>query len=145
MSGFAIIDRPIDSAAWRARLAHPQAGGIVVFEGVVRDHHGGRSVRYLDYQGYAPLAERVGTEILAAARARWGLLVALGCHRVGHLPIGETAVWIGCAAVHRAEAFAACAWIMDAVKARVPVWKRETYADGSVVWAPGNIMRAEGP
>lgn len=145
MDDYQVTDRPIDLAAWRRRLDHPQAGGLVIFEGVVRDHHQGRAVRHLDYQGYAPLAVRTGQEILAAARARWPLLAALGCHRIGHLEIGEAAVWIGTAAAHRAEAFAACAWIMDEVKARVPVWKRETFADGTVEWSQGTILRTEAP
>jgi molybdopterin synthase catalytic subunit len=140
MDDFVITDRPIDLAAWRRRLDHPQAGGLVVFEGVVRDHHQGRSVRHLDYEGYGPLAVSTGRAILGQAQARWPLLAALGCHRVGHLEIGEAAVWIGVAAAHRAEAFAACAWIMDEVKARVPVWKRETFADGTVEWAPGSVL-----
>lgn len=143
MADFAITQQPIDGAAWRRRLDHAQAGGLVVFEGVVRDHHQGRAVRHLDYQGYAPLAVSVGSGILAAARVRWPLLAALGCHRIGHLAIGEAAVWIGVAAAHRAEAFAACAWIMDEVKARVPVWKRETFADGSVAWAQGSVAGPE--
>ncbi len=145
MEDFAVTDQPIDLAAWRRRLDHPQAGGLVVFEGVVRDHHQGRAVRHLDYEGYAPLAVSTGRAILAQARARWPLLAALGCHRVGHLEIGEAAVWIGVAAAHRAEAFAACAWIMDEVKARVPVWKRETFADGTIEWAQGSIVRLDAP
>lgn len=140
LQDFSITDAPIDTVAWRRRLDHPQAGGLVIFEGVVRDHHQGRAVRHLDYEGYAPLAVRVGNSILADARAHWPLLAALGCHRVGHLEIGAAAVWIGVAAAHRAEAFAACAWIMDAVKARVPVWKRETFADGSVEWSQGTPL-----
>ncbi len=145
MDDFQVTVRPIDLAAWRRRLDHPQAGGLVIFEGVVRDHHQGRAVQHLDYQGYAPLAVRVGSEILSAARTRWPLLAALGCHRVGHLEVGEAAVWIGTAAAHRAEAFTACAWIMDEVKARVPVWKQENFADGTVEWSQGTIMRAEAP
>ena len=145
MDVFAVTDQPIDLAAWRRRLDHPQAGGLVVFEGVVRDHHQGRAVRHLDYQGYTPLAVRVGAQILADAGGRWPLLRALGCHRVGHLEVGEAAVWIGVAAAHRAEAFAACAWIMDEVKARVPVWKRETFADGTVEWSQGSLMRSTPP
>lgn len=145
MDDFQVTDRPIDLAAWRRRLDHPQAGGLVIFEGVVRDHHQGRAVRHLDYQGYAPLAVRMGTEILATARSRWPLLAALGCHRIGHLEVGEAAVWIGTAAAHRTEAFAACAWIMDEVKARVPVWKQETFADGTVEWSQGTVMRTEAP
>lgn len=143
MDAFAITDRAIDPAAWRRRLGHPRAGGLVVFEGVVRDHHQGRAVLHLDYQGYAPLAARAGDAILAAARARWPLLAALGCHRVGRLEIGEAAVWIGTAAAHRAEAFAACAWIMDEVKARLPVWKRETFADGAAAWSQGAVLRPD--
>ncbi|MBN8524054.1 MAG: molybdenum cofactor biosynthesis protein MoaE [Planctomycetes bacterium] len=145
MDDFQVTDRSIDLAAWRRRLDHPQGGGLVIFEGVVRDHHQGRAVRHLDYQGYAPLAVRTGQVILTAARSRWPLLAALGCHRTGHLEIGEAAVWIGTAAAHRAEAFAACAWIMDEVKARVPVWKRETFADGAVEWSQGTILRTEAP
>ncbi len=145
MDDFALTNQSIDVVAWRRRLDHPQAGGLAIFEGVVRNHHQGRAVRHLDYQGYAPLAVRTGSEILATARGRWPLLVALGCHRIGHLDIGEAAVWIGVASAHRAEAFAACAWIMDEVKARVPVWKRETYADGSVAWAQGSVVRLDPP
>lgn len=145
MDDFAVTDQPIDLALWRRRLDHAQAGGLVIFEGVVRDHHQGRAVRHLDYQGYAPLALRVGGGILAAARQRWPLLAALGCHRVGHLEVGEAAVWIGVASAHRVEAFAACAWIMDEVKARVPVWKRETFADGTVEWSQGTVMRSDEP
>lgn len=140
MNDFVITHDVIDVSAWRRRLDHPQAGGLVVFEGVVRDHHQGRAVRHLDYQGYAPLALTVGNEIVTTARARWPLLRALGCHRLGHMNIGEAAVWIGVAAAHRVEAFAACAWIMDAVKNCVPVWKRETWADGEVEWSNGTIL-----
>ena len=145
MDDFAITDRPIDGAAWRRRLDHAQAGGLVVFEGVVRDHHQGRAVRHLDYQGYAPLAVSVGRGIIASARQRWPLLAACACHRTGHLEVGEAAVWVGTAAAHRGEAFAACAWIMDEIKARVPVWKRETFADGTVEWSQGTILRTEEP
>lgn len=145
MAGFTLTEQPMATADLRRQLAHPQAGGLVVFEGVVRDHHQGRAVRQLDYQGYAPLAISEGERILATAIGRWPLLAALGCHRLGQLDIGETAVWIGVAAAHRAEAFAACAWIMDEVKARVPVWKRETFADGTVAWSQGTIIRPPAP
>ena len=137
---FPILTTPIDTAAWQARLAHPQAGGLVVFAGVVRDHHQGRAVTCLDYEGHVPLASRAGSRILAEASGRWPLLRALGCHRIGHLEVGETAVWIGVASAHRADAFAACAWIMDQVKATVPIWKRETFVDGTVVWAEGTPL-----
>ncbi len=132
MEAFTVTDRTIDIATLRRRLDHAQAGAVVVFEGVVRDHHQGRAVRHLDYEGYAGLAAKEGGRILAEACARWPLLAAIGCHRTGHLEVGEAAVWIGVASAHRGEAFAACAWIMDEVKRRVPVWKRETFADGAV-------------
>lgn len=138
---FEITTSPIDTLALRRRLDHPQAGGLVVFEGVVRDHHQGRAVRHLDYEGYAPLAIKEGERILAEAAARWPVYVAIGCHRIGHLEIGEAAVWIGVASAHRGDAFAACAWIMDEVKARVPVWKRETFADGVVEWSQGTVIK----
>jgi molybdopterin synthase catalytic subunit len=137
---FTITTAPIDTFALRRALDHPQAGGLVVFEGIVRNHHQGRAVRHLEYEGHAPLAITQGDAILAEARSRWPLLTAVGCHRLGHLEVGEAAVWIGVASAHRAEAFAACAWIMDAVKQRVPVWKRETFADGTVAWATGTPL-----
>ena len=139
---FTITTTPIDTVALRQALDHPQAGGLVVFEGVVRNHHQGRAVRHLDYEGHAPLAIKQGEKILAAARGRWPLLQAIGCHRLGHLEVGEAAVWIGVASAHRVEAFEACAWIMDAVKNQVPVWKRETFADGAVEWARGTALGA---
>lgn len=145
MTGFSITDQALDLPALRQGLEHPQAGGVVVFEGVVRDHHQGRAVLHLDYQGYLPLALTTGAGILATARSRWPLLAASGCHRIGQLRVGEVAVWIGVAAAHRAEAFAACAWILDEVKARLPVWKRETFADGTVEWSQGSGLGPGGP
>ena len=142
---FCITTTPIDTIALRQALDHPQAGGLVIFEGVVRNHHQGRAVRHLDYEGHAPLAITQGERILDEARNRWPLLKALGCHRLGHLEVGEAAVWIGVASAHRAEAFAACAWIMDAVKHQVPVWKRETFVDGTVAWARGEPLAAPVP
>ena len=140
MGDFTIVDQDIDPLALRRRLVHPQAGGVVVFEGVVRDHHQGKAVRHLHYEGYRPLAEATGEHLLNAARARWPVFAAVGCHRLGHLEIGGMAVWIGVACAHRGDAFAACAWIMDEVKARIPIWKRETFADGSVAWSQGSII-----
>jgi molybdopterin synthase catalytic subunit len=84
---------------------------------------------------------KTGEAIIADACARWPLLAAVGCHRLGHLDIGDAAVWIGVAAAHRGEAFAACAWIMDEVKQRIPIWKRETFADGTVEWSKGVVIK----
>lgn len=138
MSGaFALLDRPIPVADWRARVAHPAAGGVVIFEGVVRDHHRGVAVAALEYTAHAALARRQGADVLAAAAARWPLRACAAAHRTGRLAVGDLAVWVGVAADHRQEAFAACAWIIDALKRRLPIWKREWRPDGAAVWVDG--------
>lgn len=115
-------------------MSVPGAGGFVSFEGKVRDRNEGRAVVRLEYEAFAPLAESEGSRLLEEAVAAYGLLEARAIHRVGMLEIGESAIWIGVAAPHRAEAFKACAHLMDAIKARVPVWKKEHYADGDSDW-----------
>ena len=137
---FSVTTEPIDILVWRRRLDHPAVGAVVMFEGLVRNHHQGRAVRHLEYEGFVPLAVKTGAAILAEARQRWPITMALGCHRTGRLEIGEAAVWLGVAAAHRGEAFTACGWLMDAIKQRVPIWKREFFADGTVEWSVGNVM-----
>ena len=117
-----------------ARAAGHAAGGIVTFEGVVRDHSGGRPVLSLEYEAYPALAVREGERILAEARERFAVEAAAAVHRTGHLALGETAVWVGVAAAHRGAAFEACRYVIDELKARVPIWKREHYADGPAEW-----------
>ena len=138
MRRFQLRDVPIDAAAERSVLEHPSAGGCVTFEGWVRDHNQARAVTALDYQAYAPLAEDQGAAILDEACARFGLRAARCVHRVGALAIGDMAVWVGVSADHRDAAFAACRWIIDEVKARVPIWKNEHYADGESGWLHPN-------
>jgi molybdopterin synthase catalytic subunit len=139
---FELSDTAIEPAAWRARIAHPSAGGVVVFEGVVRDHHRGVAVAGLEYSAHLAIARKQGARIVAEAIARWNLRAAAGVHRVGQLGIGDMAVWIGVAADHRGEAFDACRFIIDQVKSRVPVWKREWRPDGSVAWVEGVPLEA---
>jgi molybdopterin synthase catalytic subunit len=115
-------------------LAHPGAGGFVSFEGRVRGESGGRAVVRLEYEAYAPLAEAEGERILAEARERFQVLDARVAHRVGVLEVGDAAVRVEVAAAHRAAAFAACSWIMDQIKERVPIWKKEVFADGAAEW-----------
>lgn len=134
MKRFALADSPIDPAPLRARLQSPRAGALATFEGWVRDHHGGRAVLGLRYEAYAVLAEAEGERLLAEATARFGIVDAACVHRVGELAIGEMAVWVGASAAHRGPAFEACRWIIDEVKARVPIWKHERYADGGADW-----------
>lgn len=134
MTGFRISDVPIDAAALQAGLRDPRAGACASFEGWVRDHNDGRAVDGLRYEAYVALAEAEGAAILAEARQRFELVDAGCVHRIGDLAIGDLAVWVGASAAHRGPAFDACRWIIDEVKARVPIWKHERYAGGEAGW-----------
>ncbi len=131
---FRISPTPIDPDALRRELPAPGAGGFVTFEGRVRSRNEDREVRALEYEAYGGLAEKEGALIMAEARERFGLGAALCVHRVGHLQAGEIAVWVGVAAAHRGSAFDACRFIVDELKRRVPIWKKEHYADGAAGW-----------
>jgi len=134
MSEFRISETAIDAAALTRQLADAGAGACVTFEGWVRDSNAGRAVRRLDYQAYAPLAQREGTRILAEAMQQFPIADIRCVHRVGALAIGELAVWVGVSAAHRDAAFAACRFAIDEVKKRVPIWKNEHYGDGDSGW-----------
>jgi molybdopterin synthase catalytic subunit len=137
---------PIDLATLIAGIESPAHGGVASFLGQVRDHHDGRTVNRLEYSAYGPMAEEECAKIVAEAEARWPVRVALG-HRVGALEIGDTAVAVAAAGAHRDEAFAACRFVIEEVKRRVPIWKKEFYQDGAVEWvdatrgAPGEVSR----
>ena len=133
---------PLDLAALIAEVSASERGGIASFLGVVRDHHDGRGVRGLEYSAYEPMAEAVCAELAAEAEKRWPVRVAL-MHRLGTLGIGEAAVAIAVAGDHRDEAFAACRFLIEELKRRVPIWKRETYADGSVDWVDPTRQASE--
>lgn len=126
-----LSDGPLDPGEVAARVAGPDAGGVVTFVGAVRDHARGRAIEHLEYEAYAPMAEREMEAIADEAAARWpGTRVALA-HRVGHLRIGELAVVVVAAAPHRAEAFDAARFAIDTLKERVPIWKKEVATDGA--------------
>jgi molybdopterin synthase catalytic subunit len=125
---------PLYPSQLSARLADARAGACVTFEGWVRNHHGGHAVTALEYEAYAVLAEKEGARIVAEVSARHELINAHCVHRVGRLELGELAVWIGVTAAHRGPAFAACRDLIDEIKARVPIWKKEYYADGVSLW-----------
>jgi molybdopterin synthase catalytic subunit len=116
-----------------AEVESPDRGGIATFLGTVRNHHQGREVRSLSYSAYDAMAESVCGEIVAEAAARWPVRVALQ-HRLGDLEIGDVAVAIAVAGGHRDEAFAACRYVIEELKRRVPIWKREMFADGTTEW-----------
>ncbi|HXA80456.1 MAG TPA: molybdenum cofactor biosynthesis protein MoaE [Opitutaceae bacterium] len=134
---FKISPIPFDLDRLRHELAHPRAGAFATFEGWVRDLNDGQPVLSLEYEAFVPLAEKEGARILAEAREKFPLLGASCFHRTGHLRIGELAVWVGVTAEHRAAAFDACRQIIDEVKARVPIWKKEHYAGGASAWVNG--------
>jgi molybdopterin synthase catalytic subunit len=131
---FALSDAPLDLAALARDLDSDSAGACVAFEGRVRNHNEGRRVEKLGYQAYAPLAQAEGERILAEAAARFAIERAICVHRTGTLAIGDTAVWVGVSAAHRDAAFAACRYVIDEIKRRVPIWKNEFYADGQSGW-----------
>jgi molybdopterin synthase catalytic subunit len=137
-----LTTQPIDPLALAASIMTPDRGALVTFTGIVRDHHAGRRVVALGYTAYGPMAEKVCADIVSEAHARWQVRVGIA-HRLGDLAIGETAVAIAVTAGHRDAAFDACRWVIDELKRRVPIWKREQYVDGREAWvdptAPGGV------
>ena len=134
MPRFLLAETPFDIAVLRAQLLDDRVGGYASFEGWVRNHNDGRSVNGLRYEAYAALAEHEGNRIIDQAMATFDIVDALCVHRVGDLAIGELAVWVGVSAAHRDAAFEACRFIIDEVKASVPIWKHERYAEGDAGW-----------
>jgi len=132
---FFIQSPPLDIAPLHAALhSDPRAGAFAAFEGWVRQSNAGRQVCGLRYEAYVELAEREGGEIVQEALARFPILDARCVHRIGELGIGDLAVWLGVSSGHRGPAFDACRYIIDEVKARVPIWKHEYYVDGDSDW-----------
>lgn len=134
MKRFNLSDRPFDIAPLRETLLDGHAGAFASFEGWVRDHNDGRSVHGLRYEAYVALAETEGERVLDEALEKFGIVDARCVHRIGDLAIGDLAVWVGVSAAHRDAAFAACRYIIDEVKSRVPIWKHERYAEGEAGW-----------
>lgn len=134
MSTFQISTIPIDPECEKSALAHASCGGFVTFEGWVRDHNENGPTVKLEYQAYDDLAIKEGTRILAEAVNKFGVVHVACTHRIGILHVGDMAVWIGVSAGHRAEAFEACRYIIDEVKLRVPIWKKEYDGRGDSGW-----------
>ncbi len=145
MSDHFIQSGPIDTAVLRARLTDPGTGAVVIFEGVVRDNHEGRSVTGLDYEAHATLAELQWQRLRGDAIERFELQSVAGAHRAGSLPVGGLAVWIGVSAAHRQAAFEGCAWLIDRVKQEIPIWKRERYSEGAARWHHEVVRKATIP
>jgi molybdopterin synthase catalytic subunit len=134
MSRFEFSRGAVSTEALRALVQAAESGGYVAFEGWVRDHNDGRRVLRLEYEAYESLGVKEGERIIAEAAERFGVHAAHCVHSLGELRIGDRAVWVGVSAAHRAEAFAACRYIIDEVKHRVPIWKKEYYEGGDSGW-----------
>lgn len=143
---YLITEEPLDRDALRELVATDASGAVVLFEGVVRNHHEGRAVARLEYEAYAPMAERqmaaVGDEVLAEYADREVHQVAAH-HRIGMLEIGDVSLLVAVSAAHRGDAFEAALRTVDRIKETVPVWKREHGVDGSM-WQEGVSPRPEG-
>jgi molybdopterin synthase catalytic subunit len=128
-----VTEAPIDVASHERAVADLAAGAVVGFAGVVRDHDHGRGVSELEYTAH-PSAGDVIAQIAAEFAARDGVEAIAVSHRIGPLELGDTALACAVSSAHRAEAFALCAELVDAVKARIPIWKRQVFEDGSDEW-----------
>lgn len=136
--GFALCDEPIDSGFLRQALMSESCGALATFEGWVRNHNNKRAVSHLTYYGYEQLALAEGKKIMAEAKRRFDIENAIAMHRIGELSIGDMAVWVGVVSSYRYPAFDACRWILDTIKAEIPVWKQEFY-DDSTSGVPGSL------
>jgi molybdopterin synthase catalytic subunit len=128
-----ITEAPLDGAAHEKAVAHPTAGAVVTFHGVVRDHDHGRGVTRLEYEAH-PSAARVLAEVAAEIAADPDVHAVAVSHRVGVLEVGDVALVAAVSSAHRAAAFAACARLVEEVKARLPVWKHQLFLDGTDEW-----------
>jgi len=142
-AAFRFSAEPLDLAALQRDLRDDSCGGFAAFEGWVRNHNEGHAVTRLEYEAFAELADKEGTRIVQAAIEKFGVTRAACVHRIGSLGIGDIAVWVGVSAVHRDEAFRACRFIIDEVKHRVPIWKKEHYVNGDSGWV--NCERCAAP
>ena len=128
-----VVDAPLSVAEHEDAVADKAAGAVVSFAGVVRDHDGGRAVTELEYVGH-PTAQDVLAEVAAEFAARPEVHAVAVSHRIGLLGIGDVALACAVSAYHRGEAFATCGALVDEVKKRLPIWKRQVFTDGEEEW-----------
>ncbi len=134
----AITEAPIDAQALTERVRSPNAGAVCTFLGTVREMTGDRRTTALDYEAYPEMALKALARLEEEARQRWPIIEAALVHRVGRLDLGEISVVVAVSCPHRDQAFDACRWLIDTLKEVVPIWKKETWADGTEEWVhPG--------
>jgi len=138
----ALTHERIDAEKIVAEAKSGEDGAVVIFDGIVRNHTRGRRTLHLDYEAYEEMALRQMRELALKARERFALRQVTIVHRLGRIEIGETSVLIVVASAHRSAAFDACRWVIDTLKQTVPIWKKETFADGAV-WTPGEPFPKE--
>lgn len=131
---FKLTRNPIMHSREVLELNDPRSGGMVYFEGRVRNHNEGHSVKSLEYQCYESMAVKEGNKIIRETLEKFDIHHAKCIHRHGHLNINDVAVWVAVASSHRKEAFQACRYIIDKVKALLPIWKKEYYTDKKAEW-----------
>ncbi|MFP3915296.1 MAG: molybdenum cofactor biosynthesis protein MoaE [Actinomycetota bacterium] len=133
----AVSEEPLDAAAALREVERPAAGAVAVFVGTVRDHSGERrGVTHLDYEAYEGRVEEVIGEIATEASAKWEILAGVVEHRVGRVDLGQPAVVVAVAAAHRSDAFEAARYLIDELKSRAPLWKKEHWPGGAE-WVEG--------
>ena len=142
MTFAAIVREPIDPAHVMTLIGADQDGASLLFLGVVRDHNDGRSVGGVRYDAYEEMAERVLSEIVDEAARAQGTDRVAAVHRIGELKVGEVSVAIAVSSPHRAEAYEASRYVIEEIKKRLPVWKKERYGDGAEEWVEGRAPEA---
>jgi len=140
-----IQESPLDPESLREAAKGPKSGAVVLFEGCARDSHEGRAVVELSYEAYVPMALSQLQSLRERAIADFSLNACFIHHRIGAVPISETAIVIVCASAHRAESFRAVAWLLDEIKKSVPIWKRERYLEDQArySWVEGDERRGQ--
>lgn len=134
---------PIEPAGVLARVGGPEDGASVLFLGVVRNRNEGRSVSGMEYEAYQAMARRQLAAIVSEAASRAGVLRVAAVHRLGELSVGQVSVAVAASSPHRAEAFDAARCVIEEIKKRLPVWKREHYVGGEPEWLGGRAVAAE--
>lgn len=142
---FKLTESPIDPSELREALLSHAAGAYCSYEGWVRDHNEGKQVSELNYSSYPELAPTVANAILVEAHQKFNIEAASVVHRTGRLMTGEIAVWVGVTAHHRDATFLANRYIIDNIKYRLPVWKKETYTDGTCAWIENHMCGCTDP
>ena len=131
MNGASITSLPLSPEEAREFVTVPESGGVSVFIGTVRNKNQGKSVKGLHYQAYDSMVLKEMEKATLEARDKWDLKKVFVAHRKGDLLIGDIAIIVACSSVHRKEAIEASTWLVDKLKATLPIWKREIYEDGS--------------